>query len=169
MGERSHARRGGLAGELLLAALPTLIVLGTVFLLEALRRERVLFASLASSAFLIYRDPAHRMNGARIMVGAHLVAVALGVGSAALLGAGYAAAAAAMVGTILLLVVADLVHPPAVSTALGFAFFDRQADAAGVFLLALGLLVALVALQRSATWSVRHLAARVNHERDIAP
>lgn len=168
----SGGRRGGLAGELLLAALPTLptlIVLVTVFLLEALRHERVLFASLASSAFLVYRDPAHPMNGVRTMAGAHLVAVALGVGAAALLRAGYAAAAVAMLGTILALVLADLVHPPAVSTALGFAFSDRQADAAGVFLLALGLLAALVALQRTATWAVRRLAARANHGRSSTP
>ena len=153
-------RRGGLGGELLLAALPTLIVLATVSLLSALRHERILFASLASSAFLIYRDPAHPMNGVRTMVGAHLVAVACGVGAALLLGAGYAAVAAAMLGTILILVLANLVHPPAISTALGFAFFAHQTDAAGVFLLSLGLLAALVILQRSATWAVRRVAAR---------
>ena len=159
-GALSGTRRGGLGGELLLAALPTLIVLATVFLLSALRHERILFASLASSAFLIYRDPSHPMNGVRTMVGAHLVAVACGVGAALLFGAGYTAVAAAMIGTILLLVLANLVHPPAISTALGFAFFASQSDAAGVFLLSLGLLAALVLLQRSATWTVRKLAAR---------
>ena len=154
------ARRGGLGGELLLAVLPTLIVLGTVSLLSALRHERILFASLASSAFLIYRDPAHPMNGVGTMVGAHLIAVAFGVGAALLLGTGYIAVAAAMLGTILALVLADLVHPPAISTALGFAFFSRQTDAAGVFILSLGLLAALVILQRTATWAVRRVAAR---------
>lgn len=162
------ARRGGLAGEVLLTALPTLIVLGTLFVLHALRHERILFASLASSAFLIYRDPAHPMNSVGTMVGAHLVGVAFGVGSAVLLGAGYVAVAAAMLGTILVLVLANLVHPPAISTALGFAFFATQADAAGVFVLALGLLAALVILQRSATWAVQRLAARAGKERSIA-
>ena len=132
----------------------------TVFLVEALRNERILFASLASSAFLIYRDPAHPMNGVRVMVVAHLVGIGLGVAAATALGAGYAAGAAAMVTTIIVLVVIGAVHPPAVSTALGFAFHQQQSDAATLFLIALALVAALVVMQRVATWTVGRLARR---------
>lgn len=149
--------RGGLRGELLLAIPPTLVTLLAVFLVEALRDERILFASLASSAFLIYRDPSHPMNGVRIMVLAHLVGIALALAAAAALGAGYAAGATAMVATIFVLVVLGAVHPPAVSTALGFAFQQRQGDDAALFLVALVLVAALVVMQRIAAWTIRHL------------
>ncbi len=72
-------RRGGLAGELALAIPPTLVVLGVLFFVEALTRQRFLFASLASSAFLIYRDPGHLMNSAGVMAVAHIIGVAIGL------------------------------------------------------------------------------------------
>jgi len=150
-------RRGRLPRELALAVLPTLIVLGTTFLVEELRHQRVLFASLASSAFLIYRAPDHPMNGVRVMVSAHLAGVALGVGAAALLGPGYLAGATAMVATIVALVLLNTVHPPAISTALGFAFFERKEQSAGLFLVALAMLVTLVILQRAAGWTTRRI------------
>lgn len=153
-------RRGGVWGELLLALPPTLIALGTLLLIEALRHERVLFASLASSAFLIYRDPAHPMNGVRVMSIAHVVGVVFGVGAARLFGAGYAAGGVAMVTTIVALVLLDTVHPPAIATALGFAFHAQQTSALGLFLIALAMVAALVILQRTATVLVRWLARR---------
>lgn len=153
-------RRGGVVGELLLAFPATLTVLGAVFLVEALRHERILFASLASSAFLIYRDPTHPMNGVRVMSLAHLVGVGFGSGAVLLLGPGYGAGAAAMLATIAVLVLLNLVHPPAVSTALGFAFYPQQHRAVGLFLVALAMLATLVLLQIAATWTVRHLERR---------
>lgn len=146
-------------GELALALPPTLVVLGAVFLIETLRDQRVLFASLASSAFLIYRGPHHPMNGVRVMTLAHVIGVGLGLGAALLLGPGYGAGALAMTGAIVALIVGDIVHPPAVSTALGFAFFARQDQAAGLFLIALVMVAALVVLQRLAVWIVRRLEA----------
>ncbi len=153
-GERRN-RRGGLVGELLLALPPTLTVLAALFLTEELVSRRVLFASLASSAFLIYRDPAHQMNSVRVMVTAHLCGVALGVAAALALGPGYPSGAGAMAATIMLLIVLDAVHPPAVSTALGFAILPNQDRAIGIFLLALAMMAALVVLQRVALWTVR--------------
>jgi len=44
-------RRYGMKAELLLALPPTMVVLATVFGTELLRHQRVLYASLASSAF----------------------------------------------------------------------------------------------------------------------
>jgi CBS-domain-containing membrane protein len=154
------ARNLGLWAELALAVPPAVTVLAAIYLVEALRVERVLFASLASSAFLIYRDPAHPMNGVRVMVPAHLAAVACGVGTAWLLGPGYAAGATAMIATGAAIVLLRAVHPPAVSTALGFAFYAQQRQAVGVFLLALALLAALVALQRVMGWLFGRLSGR---------
>ena len=134
--------------ELALAVPPTAIVLAALFLTEQIWHERVLFASLASSAFLIYSDPAHQMNTVRRMVLSHGIGAVVGLGAAAVLGAGYLAAAIATIATIAVIVPADLVHPPAVSTALGFGFNDRQADTLALFAAALTLIVALVFLQR---------------------
>ena len=108
-------------GELLLALLPTATVLAVLGLVEALNRQRLLFASLASSAFLIYLDPRHATNAVRTLVLAQVSAAALGLAAFLALGPGYASAGAAMVATIVLMVVADAVHPPAVSTSLAFA------------------------------------------------
>jgi len=148
-------RRHGMKAELLLALPPTLVVLATVFGIELLRHQRVLYASLASSAFLVYRDPAHRMNTVRVMVTAHVVAVLMGMGAALLLHPGYTAAAVAMIGTIIALVMLDAVHPPAVSTTLGFAFVAGQDEAIGLFLLALVMLAALVLIQRASVWALK--------------
>lgn len=147
--------RDGLRSKLVLAVPPTVVTLLTLFLVDTLRHERVLFASLASSAFLIYRDPLHQMNSVRVMVVAHVAATVLGLTAALVLGAGYIAGATAMVLTIILLVLLDAVHPPAISTALGFAFHSQQADAVGLFLIALAMIAALVVLQRTAVWTSR--------------
>ena len=90
---------------------------------------------------------------------AHLVGVAVRVAAAVLLQPGYGAGAVAMAGTIVLLILWDIVHPPAVSTALGFAFFPQQDGAVGFFLLALVMLAALVVLRRAGAWVVRRLEA----------
>lgn len=155
--------RGSLRGELALAVPPTLTVIAALFLVEALRHRRILFASLAASAFLIYREPLHPMNSVRTMTVAHLCGIALGVGAALLLGPGYVAGAVAMPATIAALVVARATHPPAIATALGFAFFERR-DQVGLFLVALLILVALVVLQRLAVWTPRRIEARLGDD-----
>src|SRR6476659_1016402 len=53
---RSLRRRLNLKGELLLALAPTVTVLGVLGLVEVLSQQRLLFASLSASAFLIYLD-----------------------------------------------------------------------------------------------------------------
>lgn len=143
-------RRGGLRGELLLAIPPTITVLVALGLVTAFQRQQVLFASLASSAFLIYLDPRHPANSARIVTTAHLIGTAIGIGAALVFGAGLLAGGVAMAVTIFLLVVLDVVHPPAIATALGFAYFRQEDKAVVFFLLALAMLVVLVVLQRVA-------------------
>jgi CBS-domain-containing membrane protein len=164
--EQQRQRRGGLRGELLLAIPPTVVVLLAVLLLETLRNERILFASLAASAFLIYRDPVHPMNGVRVMVAAHSVAVVTGVACGALLGPGYGAAAVAMVGTLLVLIVFHAVHPPAVSTALGFAYFAHPIQAVGLFAVALAMIAILIVLQRTALWTLRRIQPHPDSAQD---
>src|SRR5262245_47845107 len=107
--------------QLLLALLPTVTVLLMLGLFKALGREHLLCASLASSAFLVYRDPDHETNAARALVMSQMTAAGVGWAMWSLLGPGFASAGASTAGTILLMILFNAVHPPAVSTALAFA------------------------------------------------
>lgn len=61
-----RARRHlGWRKELLLASLPTAAVLAVFGLIERFTHQRLLFASLGASAFLIYLDPEHTTNSPR--------------------------------------------------------------------------------------------------------
>ena len=84
--ERSLRQRLGLRGELFLALLPTLTVLGVFAFVEVLSQQRLPFASLASSAFLIYLDPQYGMNSVRALTISQLLAVFLGFGANLLFG-----------------------------------------------------------------------------------
>lgn len=150
-------RRLGIGQELMLAVPPTVTVLLVLWALEIFSAQRLLFASLASSAFLIYRDPGHMMNSSRVLVGAHVSSALLGLLAFRLLGHSYAAAGLAMVTTILVLVTFDLVHPPAISTALTFALRTGSENEVVLFGLAILMILALLVLQRV----VVHLAARL--------
>jgi CBS-domain-containing membrane protein len=147
--DRALRRRLSLKDEFLLATLPTVVVLVVLATVESLSQQRVLFASLASSAFLIYLDPQHESNSMRSLVLSHLTAALVGAATEALLGAGYMAAGAAMVVTIVLIIAIDAVHPPAIGTALSFAFRPNDVRALSLFVLCLLIIAVLVALQRS--------------------
>lgn len=139
-----------LQGELLLALAPTLTVLIVFALVEVLSNQRLLFASLASSAFLIYLDPQHGTNSVRTLAFSQSIAAGIGFGAYLVLGPGYLSGGVAMVLTI----VADVVHPPAVSTSLSFAFRAGDENNLVLFGLALSIIVLLVVLQRGLTWLV---------------
>ena len=150
--------RLGRRDEALLALLPTATVLGLLALLRLFSHQQLLFASLASSAFLIYLDPGHRANSTRTLVVSQLGAAALGYGCHALLGPGYAGAALALGLTIAGMLALDVMHPPAVGTALSFAF--RAGAGEGnllLFALAVGLVVVLLGLQRGSAWLLARL------------
>ncbi len=158
----SRRRQIGLRGELLLVVLPTATVLLMLWFLEMTAHRQVLFASLASSAFLIYLEPENSMNQVRTLVIAQSVAAVIGVVSLAVSGPGYLAAGGALVFAILVMVVLDAVHPPAVATALGFAFRPAQEDGIVLFELAL-MMVAGLAIVAAATARIyRHL---LRHDR----
>ena len=148
-------QRIGLKGELALALLPTITVLMVLAMVDALTNQRLLFASLASSAFLIYLDPEHGMNDVRTLVVAQLSAALIGLVSYLGLGPGYASAGVAMLLAIATMTVLDAMHPPAVSTAISFGL--RAGDESNVMLFALAVAVTavLVVLQRAALWAVR--------------
>ena len=138
--------------ELLLVLLPTITVLAVVALVERFSQQRLLFASLASSAFLIYLDPLHGTNSTRTLLIAQLGGAAAGFLAFIGIGAGYGAAAAAMIATIVLMIAFDAVHPPAVSTALSFGFRAGTDNNLLLFGLAVGLVAVLIALERSSLW-----------------
>ena len=149
---RPGRRRLARKDELLLALLPTVTILIVLGVVESLTQQRVLFASLASSAFLIYLDPKHGTNAVRSLVIAQMSAALLGWGTHVAFGGGYAAAATAMVGSILIMVLADAVHPPAASTALAFAFRANNESNVILFGLAVGVTALLVVLERATLW-----------------
>jgi CBS-domain-containing membrane protein len=155
---REVRRRLGWRGELALAALPTVTVLVVLLLVETLARQRLLYASLASSAFLIYLDPTHPTNHVRTLLVAQAAAAALGWAALAALGPGYAAGATAMVTAIVAMIAADAVHPPAVSTALSFALGTGDTRPLVLFGLALLVTAGLVLLQHVAVRMLARLA-----------
>ncbi|MBW3635176.1 MAG: HPP family protein [Armatimonadetes bacterium] len=160
---RSMRARLNWKGELMLALAPTITILLVLALVENFSHQRLLFASLASSAFLIYLDPQHGTNSVRTLVLSQSAAAILGFAAFSLLGAGYGAAALSIVGIIVLMIVCDAVHPPAVSTALSFAFRASNENNLLLFALALGCVVLLVVLQRASVW----LLARLMGARDV--
>jgi CBS-domain-containing membrane protein len=157
----SRRRRLGLGKELLLAVAPTTTVLLVLALVEAVSNQRLLFASLASSAFLIYLDPGHSVNQARTLVLAQFGAALIGLLAYLALGPGYVSAGVAMIATIFMMIVFDAVHPPAVATALGFGLRAGDASNLLLFCLALGITVVLLGLQRLTQYLVlRSLGGR---------
>ncbi len=96
-------------------------MLGVLALVEVLSWQHLLFASLASSAFLIYLDLQHGTNRVRTLILAQMMAATIGLITHLFLGSGYLPGGSAMVVTIALMILLDVVHPPAVSTSLSFA------------------------------------------------
>lgn len=150
----SRRSRIGLRRELLLVLAPTVTVLLVLVMVEAISRQRLLFASLASSAFLVYLDPSHAANQARTLVLAQMGAATVGMLSYLAFGPGYLSAGVAMLAAIVGMVVFDVLHPPSVSTALSFGL--RAGDASNLLLfgLALAITVALIGLQKLSMWLI---------------
>lgn len=149
---RGARRRLGLRGELVLALLPTATVLVVLALVDVLSTQRLLFASLSSSAFLIYLDPEHRTNSMRTLLLAQVGGAALGWLTYMVLGAGYLSGGAAMVATIVYMIALDAVHPPAIATAMSFALRAGNAGNLALFGLAVVITALLVILERAAMW-----------------
>lgn len=162
---RSLRERLDLKGEFALAFVPTVTVLLVFALVEVLSQQRLLFASLASSAFLIYLDPQHGTNTVRTLIVAHMTAATLGLVATIALGPGYLSGGSAMVATIVLMILFDSVHPPAVSTSLGFAFREGDESNLALFGLAVSVTALLVLMQRTALWLLSRLHSRAPERR----
>lgn len=145
-------KRYDLKTEITLALLPTFVMAIVLFLLEAYSKQHLLFASLASSAFLIYLDPHHPANSIYTLVMAQVSAALIGFVVLKLIGPGYSSAMVAMVVSIVFMVLLNVMHPPAVSTALTFAF--ETGKTLPLFMIALGLLVVLIVLQKALMWLI---------------
>jgi CBS-domain-containing membrane protein len=144
-----------------LAILPTVVVLLMVACVQTLSDQLLIFASLASSAFLVYLDPEHPTNRVRTFLIGQGSAAVLGFGSVSLLGSGFLAAGVTMGLTVVLIVALDAMHPPAMSTALSFSFHTNSVKTLAIFGLAMLVIASLAALQKAAFWLVhRQIAAR---------
>jgi len=149
MERETKQRRLSLADEFLLALLPTATVLLMLGLFEALGRQHLLCASLASSALLIYLDPEHRTNTVRTLIVSQMAAAGVGWAMCSLLGPGFVAAGTSMAAAIAMMILFDAVHPPAASTALAFALRPEDKSNLALFGLAVGITAVLVLLQRA--------------------
>lgn len=136
------------------------MIVAVLMLLEAFSRQQLLFASLASSAFLIYLDPRHPTNSVRTLAIAQISAAVVGYLVFLVLGAGYGSAALSMVLIVLLMILTNAMHPPAVSTSLLFAFQYKRPDALMLFFLAIILLILLIVLQRVSLWIIKKMDHR---------
>jgi len=149
-----------LQGEFVLALAPTVMVLGVLGLVEVLSRQRLLFASLASSAFLIYLDPQHGTNTVRTLLISQSMAATLGLLTYLTLGPGYLSGGSAMVATIALMILLDVVHPPAVATSLSFAFRAGNEKNLVLFGLAVAITAMLVVIERITLWLLARYSDR---------
>ncbi|PZO35710.1 MAG: HPP family protein [Pseudanabaena frigida] len=153
---RSLRQRLSLKEELLLAIAPTLTIAIVMTFVETLSRQRLLFASLDASAFLIYLDPHHSSNTSRTLILSQLMAAAIGWLANFTFGAGYVAGITSMVATIVFTIALDVVHPPAVSTSLSFALQVGSQNNLLLFSLAVGAIALLVGLERFVLWILDH-------------
>lgn len=151
-GKRLTRQRMGLRDEFVLAFLPTITVLAVLLFVETLTRQRFLFATLAASAFLIYLDPEHGTNQVRTLVVSQIGAAVLGLLAYWAVGPGYFSGAVAMLAAIAFMILLDVLHPPAASTSLIFAFRAGDDTNLLLFILAVGITAVLVILERSALW-----------------
>lgn len=152
--------RLSLKSEIALAVMPAVTVVGVLLLLKTFSKQQILFSSLASSAFLIYVDPKHPANSIRTLLIAQLSAAIIGYLVYLVAGPGYVAASVSMVIAITVMILAHAMHPPAVSTALLFAFQTAKLNVLVLFGLAVILLILLVVIQRASLWMIKRYETR---------
>ncbi|MBE9005353.1 HPP family protein [Fortiea sp. LEGE XX443] len=153
---RRWRRRLNLKGEIALVTLPTVTVLTVMAVVEGLTQQRLLFASLASSAFLIYLDPQHGTNSVRTLILSQMMAASIGFVTYLLFGGGYLSGGIAMVIAIPLMIFLDAMHPPSVATSLSFALKAGNVSNLVLFALAIGITTVLVGLERYTLWLLAH-------------
>lgn len=145
---RSLRHRLTLREEIVLALLPTATVLIVFGFVEVFSQQRLLFASLASSAFLIYLDPQHGTNSIRTLATSQISAAVVGLVIYMIFGPGYLSGGSSMLITIVLMILLDVMHPPAVATSLSFAFRAGDENNLVLFSLAVGMIAVLILLEQ---------------------
>ena len=98
----------------------------------------------ALSAFLIYLDPEHQTNAVRTLVLSQTLAAGVGTVVWSILGSGYASAGVAMSAVIMLMILFNVVHPPAVTTSLAFSLRPDNNSSLALFGLAIAITAAPV-------------------------
>ncbi len=141
---------------MILAALPALTIVAALAFFDALVRQRLLFSSLAASAFLVWAEPRHPMNAVRTVLLAQVVAALAGAIAFMLFGAGFVASGAATALTAVAMIGLDAVHPQAISTTFGFAIRAGQTSVLLLFGLVAVVTVVIIVLHQSAEWILRH-------------
>ncbi|MEP0909814.1 HPP family protein [Leptolyngbya sp. ST-U4] len=101
---------------------------------------------------MIYLDPQHGTNTVRTLTISHLMAAMIGWVLLLCFGSGYLAAGISLVMTIVLMIVLDVVHPPAVSASLSFALRAHNETHLILFFLAIAVTATLVLLERITLW-----------------
>lgn len=162
-GPRTEPVRLSRSDELILALAPTATVLLMLGLVKALGQEHLLCVSLASSAFLVYRDPEHETNGIRVLLVSQMTAAGVGLMTWSLFGPGFMSAGISMASTILLMILFNAIHPPAVSTALAFALCTDHNSNFESFELAVAITIVLIALKHLGLWLFAFRRRRAEH------
>lgn len=88
----------------------------------------------------------------RTLVTSQIMAAGIGLITYLIFGSGYISGGCAMVLTITLMILLDVVHLPAVSTSLSFALRTGKISNLALFGLAVGITAALVLVERLALW-----------------
>jgi CBS-domain-containing membrane protein len=144
-------------GQIVTVVFPTLTVLVVLAILEGVTRHPLLFTSLGSSAFLGHVDPRPGKRAVLVLLVTQLAGAILGLVAFTVVGPGYTAAGVAVFAVTLGMVAADTLHPPAVSTALAFAFKAEADRNLALFGTALAATAAMVTVGRVAFWLVDRL------------
>ncbi|WP_426119501.1 HPP family protein [Kocuria sp. LHG3120] len=130
----------------MVGAATVITVVLMIVVVEQIARQAVLVTSLAASTFLLYYQPLHRMNRFVPVVGGHLIAAGVGFLSDKFIPGGTLAPAVAITVTVAALAGLRIIHPPAVSTSVVFAYRPHEVSALLTFSLTLVVVVALAAV-----------------------
>ncbi len=162
MTSRSHGRRRRrtIRNDLILAALPALTIVGALAFFDALVKQRLLFSSLAASAFLVWVEPRHPMNAVRTVLLSQLVAALDGALAFTLFGNGLAASGAATAMTAMAMIALDAVHPPAISTTFGFAMRAGRTPVGILFALVAVVTGLIIVLHQAAEFILNRIDGR---------
>lgn len=128
------------------SAATVITVVLMIVVIEQIAEQAVLVTSLAASTFLLYYQPLHRMNRFVPVVGGHLIAAGAGFLADEVIPSSTVALAVAITVTVVTLASLRIIHPPAISTSVVFAYRPHDASALLTFSLTLAVVVALAAV-----------------------